>query len=29
VLVIQATTFQVVRAIPLYDWGFVKLFPLH
>ena len=28
VLVIQATTFQVVRAIPLYDWGFVKLFPL-
>ena len=29
VLVIEATTFQVVRAIPLDDWGFVKLFPLH
>jgi hypothetical protein len=29
VLVIEATTFQVVRAIPLEDWGFVKLFPLH
>jgi len=29
VLVIEATTFQVARAIPIYDWGFVKLFPLH
>jgi len=28
VLVIEATTFQVIRAIPLYDWGFVRLFPL-
>ena len=28
VLVIEATTFQVIRAIVLEDFGFVKLFPL-
>jgi hypothetical protein len=29
VLVIDTATLQLVRAIPLNDWGFVRLFPMH